>query len=77
MNVWDVILAVLTNKFVIIAVVAVVLYLSFINYIISYRKRPKRVKQKKVIESTPAPKKETQDSSTSEVDTEEDDEYVE
>ena len=49
MSVWDVIVAVLKNKYVIIAVVAVVLYLNFVNYIISYRKRPKPPKQKKLL----------------------------
>ena len=59
MSVWDVIVAVLKNKYVIIAVVAVVLYLNFVNYIISYRKRPKPPKQKKVAQSSPAPKNES------------------
>jgi hypothetical protein len=77
MSFLDVILAVLKNKYVIIAFVAVILYLSFINYIISYRKRPKRVKQKKVIESAPAPKKESQEASSTESEVEDDDEYVE
>ena len=38
----------------------VVLYLNFVSYIISYKKRPKPPKQKKVPQSpSPAPKKET------------------
>ena len=59
MSVWDVIVAVLKNIYVIIAVVAVVLYLNFVNYIISYRKRPKPPKQKKVAQSFPASKNES------------------
>ena len=60
MSVWDVIVAVLKNKYVIIACVAVVLYLNFVSYIISYKKRPKPPKQKKVPQSPSlAPKKET------------------
>lgn len=76
LSVLDVILAVLKNKFVIIAFVVVIFYLSFINYIISYKKRPKREKPKKVIAEAPAskPKKQTQEA---EEDYEEDEEMVE
>ena len=55
-SVLDVILAVLRNKFVIIVFIVIILYLSFINYIIRYKQRPKKVKPKKVVESAPAPK---------------------
>lgn len=63
MSVFDVILAVIKNKYVIIAFVAVIFYLSFINYIISYKKRPKRVKTKKVVEV--APKKQDEEEAES------------
>lgn len=74
MSVLEVVLAVITNKYVIIAVVAVIFYLSFINYIISYKKRPKRVKQKKAEISAPAPKKEVAEPEVEEID--DDEEYV-
>jgi oligopeptide/dipeptide ABC transporter ATP-binding protein len=54
LSVLDVILAVLRNKFVIIVFIVIILYLSFINYIIRYKKRPKKVKPKKVVESAPS-----------------------
>lgn len=77
MSVWDVILAVLTNKFVIIAFVVVIMYLSFINYVIRYRKRPKKVKPKKTVEETPAPKPSKQPEESEDGYDDDDDEMVE
>ena len=57
LSVLDVILAVLKNKFVIIAVLVVVLYLNFVSYIYSYRKRPKRIRPKKTVAQPAAPQK--------------------
>lgn len=76
LSVWAVILAVLTNKYVIIAVAAVVLYLNFVNYIISYKKRPKRVKPKKVVADTPAPKKQSSEKNDEEDEEDDDGVYV-
>lgn len=55
-NLIDVIKAVLTNPLVIFATVVVVLYLNFVMYVIRYRKKPPKVRAKKVV--TPAPKPE-------------------
>ena len=57
LSVVDVILAVLKNKFVIIAVLVVIFYLNFVNYIYSYRKRPKRIRPKKTVPQPAAPQK--------------------
>lgn len=62
MSVLDVILAVLKNKFVIIAVFVVIFYLNFVNYIYSYRKRPKRIRPKKTVAQPAAPQKSESDS---------------
>ena len=62
LSVFDVILAVLKNKFVIIAVLVVVLYLNFVSYIYSYRKRPKRIKPKKTAAQPAAQQKSDSDS---------------
>ena len=62
LSVLDVILAVLKNKFVIIAVLVVIFYLNFVNYIYSYRKRPKLIKPKKTLAQPEAPQKSESDS---------------
>lgn len=53
-TVLNVALAVMTNKFVIIVFAVVILYLSFINFIVHYRKRPKPIVQKKKASPKPA-----------------------
>lgn len=55
-DVMEVVASVLTNMDVIIAAVAVVLYLNFVVYVVRYRKRPPRPRQKKRIAAAPAQK---------------------
>ena len=50
-----VVIAVLTNKKVIITAVVVFLYLDFCSYIVRYRKKPKPTKKKIVSAPAPAP----------------------
>ena len=49
--IFDMVLTVVQNKYVIITFVGIVLYISFINYIIHYKKRSpiKKAKLKKAI----------------------------
>lgn len=47
------IFAVLLNPAVIFATVVVIFYLSFVNFVVRYRKRPPRVKKKKMVVATP------------------------
>lgn len=50
-------LAVLLNPAVIFAAVVVIFYLNFVNYVVRYRKKPPKIKKKKVI-AAPAPAEE-------------------
>lgn len=54
---------VLTNKFVIIALIAVIIYLNFFSYVMYYRKKPKVAKKKKISvqAQTPAPEESESD----------------
>ena len=59
-SIFDMVKAVVTNKYVIITFVGIAIYISFINYIIHYKKRSpiKKAKLKKAIaavQETPAP----------------------
>lgn len=45
---------VLLNPFVIGTTIVIILYLNFISYIVRYRKKPPKIKVKK-IQDTPAP----------------------
>ena len=59
-SIFDMVVAVVTNKYVIITFVGIAVYISFINYIIHYRKRSplKKAKLKKALakaSETPAP----------------------
>ena len=49
--------AVLLNPVVIFATAVVIFYLNFVNYVVRYRKKPPKVKKKKVI-AAPAPAEE-------------------
>lgn len=51
-DVIEVVTSVLTDMDVIVAAVAVVLYLNFVIYVVRYRKKPPKVRQKKRV---PAP----------------------
>lgn len=62
LSVMDVISAVLTNINVIIATIAVVLYLNFVVYVVRYRKKPPKVRnKKKVIAQAPTPAPESEE----------------
>lgn len=54
-NVIEVIRSVLTDINVIIAAVAVVLYLNFVVYVVRYRKKPPKIKSKKRVVAPAAP----------------------
>ena len=50
-------MAVLLNPAVIFVTVGVILYLNFVNYVVRYRKKPPKIKKKKII-AAPAPAEE-------------------
>ncbi len=50
-----VVIAVLTNKKVIITAVIIFLYLDFCSYIVRYRKKIKPTKTKKIVPASPPP----------------------
>lgn len=59
-SIFDMVVVVITNKYVIMTFVGIAIYISFINYVIHYKKRSpiKKAKLKKAIASvqeTPAP----------------------
>ena len=54
-DIFPILFSVLKNKYVIWTAVVVLLYLEFVRYVIYYRKRPKRKKDKKKIIAAPAP----------------------
>ena len=60
LSVMDVFSAVLTNSSVIIAAIAIILYLNFVIYVARYRKKPPKIKKKKkIVAEVPAPEPKT------------------
>ena len=55
-DIMEVISSVLTNINVIVAAVAVVLYLNFVIYVVRYRKKPPKAKKKKAVVQSKAEK---------------------
>lgn len=54
-DIFPILFSVMKNKYVIGTAIVVLIYLEFVRYVINYRKRPKRKKDKKKIIAAPAP----------------------
>ena len=52
-DIFPILFSVMKNKYVIWTAVVVLIYLEFVRYVIYYRKRPKRQKNKKKIIAAP------------------------
>jgi len=69
----NIVLEILKNWQIIVTVIAMLLIISFSNFIVKYRRKPKKGKQKKIISSSsnssPAPDKPAQETSMDSPDT--------
>lgn len=52
-NLFALVLNVIKNKYIIFIFIAVFLYLSFFLYVVNYRKKPRKIKVKKLKEAAP------------------------
>lgn len=52
-NLFALVLNVIKNKYIIFIFIAVFLYLSFFLYVVNYRKKPRKIKVKKLKEPAP------------------------